>query len=71
MVIYFKSSFADTWTPFTIFTRGKNVCPCYLQLKHFTILSPQGPVVTDNSNFIVDCLFDKVDYYLGIFSALD
>lgn len=43
----------------------------YLQLKHFTILSPQGPVVTDNSNFIVDCLFDKVGYYLGIFSALD
>ena len=28
-------------------------------------------MVTDNSNFIVDCLFDKVDYYLGIFSALD
>lgn len=57
--------------PFHHLHKGKNVYPRYLQLKHFTILSPQGPVVTDNSNFIVDCLFDKVDYYLGIFSALD
>ena len=30
----------------------------------------QGPLVTDNSNFIVDCLFDKVKLGLDIASCI-
>ena len=31
----------------------------------------QGPVVTDNSNFIVDCLFDKVEFDFDVISHFE